>query len=139
MWLQKSTRMMRGRRMLLKELINSTLRPARAWALKKTASKLWHYVREIWERRAWNEWIGWAMYCKLEPMIRAAQMVEKHLDGIFNVIVLKATKVLEESMNAKIQAQACGYHNRQRFSDAIMFHLGGIDLYPQKSLTHKKQ
>jgi transposase len=72
-------------------------------------------------------------------MIRAAQMVEKHLDGIINVIVLKATKVLEEAMNAKIQAQACGYHNCQRFSDTIMFHLGGIDLYPQKSLTHKKQ
>jgi transposase len=44
-------------------------------------------------------------------------------------------------MNAKIQkikAQACGYRNRQRFRDAIMFHLGGLDMYPKKSLTHTK-
>ena len=82
-----------------------------------------------------------AMSCKLKPMIRAAKMVEKHLDGIINAIVLKATNALGESMNAKIQkinAQACGYRNRQRFRDAIMFHLGGLDLYPQKSLTHTK-
>jgi len=37
-WLQKPNRMKRGRRMLLKELIYSTLRTARAWALKETAS-----------------------------------------------------------------------------------------------------
>jgi len=59
-------------------------------------------------------------------MMRAAQIVEKHLDGSINAIVLKATNALSESMNAKIQkikAQACGYRNRQRFRDAIMFHL----------------
>jgi len=71
--------------------------------LKETTSKLWHYISETWARRAWKKWIGWAKSCKLEPMIRAAQMVEKHLDGIIN---------------------------------AIMFPLGGLDMYPQKSLTH---
>jgi len=73
-----------------------------------------------------------AMSCKLKPMIRAAKMVEKHLDGIINAIVLKATNALGESMNAKIQkikSQACSYRNRQRFRDAIMFRLGGLDLY----------
>lgn len=103
--------MKRGRRMLLKQLIYSTLRTARAWTLKETASKLWHYISEAWARRAWNEWIGWGKSCKLEPMIRGAQMVEKHLDGIINAIVLKATNALGESMNAKIKkikSQACG-------------------------------
>ena len=140
-WLQKPNRMKRSRRMLLTQLIYSSLRTARAWALKETASKLWYYVSETWARRAWNEWIGWTKNCKLEPMIRAAQMVQKHLDGIINAIVLKTTNALGESMNAKIQkikSQACGYRNRQRFRNAIMFHLGGLDLYPQKSLTHTK-
>ena len=44
-------------------------------------------------------------------MMRAAQMVEKHLDGSINAIVLKATNALSESMNAKIQkikSQVCG-------------------------------
>ena len=50
----------------------------------------------------------------------------KHLAGIINAVVLKATNALGESMNAKIQkikSQACGYRNRQSFRDAIMFHL----------------
>ena len=67
-------------------------------------------------------------------MIRAAKMVQKHLDGIINAIVLKATNALGESMNAKIQkinAQACGYRNRQRFRNAIMFHLAELDMYPK--------
>jgi len=133
-WLQKPKRMKRERRMLLKELINSTLRTARAWALKETASKLWHDVSETRAYRAWNEWIGWAMSCKPEPIIRAAKTVEKHLDGIINAIVLKATNALGESMNVKIQkikAQACVDRNRARFRNAIMFNLGGLDLYPQ--------
>ena len=80
--------MKRSRRMLLSQLIYSTLCTARAWALKETASKLWHYISEAWARRASNEWIGWAKTCRLEPMIRAASMVQKHLDGIINTIML---------------------------------------------------
>ena len=138
-WLQKPNKMKRSRRLLLTQLIHSSLRTARAWALKETASKLWHYISETWARRAWNEWIGWTMKCKLEPMIRAAAMVQKHLDGIINAILPKTTNALGESMNAKIQkikSQACGYRNRTRFRNAIMFHLGGHDLYPQTASTH---
>jgi len=72
-------------------------------------------------------------------LIRAAQIVEKHLDGIINAIVLKATNALGESMNAKIQeikSQACGYRNHQRFRDAIMLHLGGLDMYPKDLPVH---
>ena len=39
---------------------------------------------------------------------------------------------------APVIQQACGYRNRQRFRDAIMFHLGGLDMYPKNSLTHTK-
>ena len=79
------------------------------------------------------------MNCKLAPMVRAAQMVQKQLDGIINAIVLKATNALGESMNAKIQkikSQACGYRNRERFRNAIMFRLGGLDSYPRTASTH---
>ena len=76
---------------------------------------------------------------KLAPMIRMAQVVQKHLDAIINAIVLKATNAFGESMNGKIQkikSQVCGYRNRQHFRNAIMFHVGGLDMYPKKSLTN---
>ena len=91
-----------------------------------------------WARRAWNEWIGWTKNCKLEPMIRAASMVQRHLDGIINAIVLKTTNALGESMNAKIQqikSQPCGYRNRQRFRNAIMFHLRRAGFVPSNRIN----
>jgi transposase len=60
-------------------------------------------------------------------------MVRRHLDGILNAIVRGATNARSESVNAKIQwikYTARGFRNRQRFRDAIYFHLGALDLYP---------
>ncbi len=46
-----------------------------------------------------------------------------------------------ESMNSRsqrIKARASGYRNRQRFKTAILFHLGGLELYPEALPTHPK-
>ena len=72
-------------------------------------------------------------------MVRAARMVRTHLEGILNAVVLRTTNAAAESMNARIQRikrMACGYRNRERFRDAIRFHLGGLDLYPKAVLAH---
>jgi transposase len=53
--------------------------------------------------------------------------------------VLGATNAAAESMNARIQrimTIACGYRNRERFRNAILFHLGGLDLYPRPTSAH---
>lgn len=37
-------------------------------------------------------------------------------------------------MNSRIQRikqRACGFRNKQRFRNAIYFHPGGLDLYPE--------
>ena len=109
------------------------LRTARAWALKEHAMCLWNYATRGWARRAWKAWISWALRSRLEPMKRVARMVRKHLEGILNAIVLRATNATAESVNAKIQRvkrMACGFRNRERFRAAIYFHLGGLDLRP---------
>jgi transposase len=109
------------------------LRTARAWALKEQAMCLWHYASRGWARKAWKAWISWALRSRLEPMKRVARMVRSHLEGIINAIVLKATNAASESINARIQhvkRMACGFRNRERFRNAIYFHLGGLDLSP---------
>jgi transposase len=103
------------------------------------AAKLWDYASVGWARRAWLAWAALASRSKLEPMLRAARMVRKHLDGILNAVVLKATNAAAESMNARIQrikSMACGYRSRERFRNAILFHLGGLDLHPRPVSTH---
>jgi transposase len=114
------------------------LKTARAWAIKEAATKLWHYVRRGSAGNAWRRWIAWAMRSRIEPIKAAARTIRAHLWGIVNAIKHGVTNATAESINAKIQKvkrMACGFRSRDRFRTAILFHLGGLQLYPV-SLTH---
>lgn len=143
LWLmgpERHARMSIERRSEFDVLKHSTLKVARAWALKETARGLWAYLRRGWAERAWQRWLGWAFRSRLEPMRKAAHMVKDHLWGILNAIISNVTNAAAESLNAKIQRvkrNACGYRNRERFRAAILFHCGGLDLYPRPS-AHPK-
>ncbi|MBK6688356.1 MAG: ISL3 family transposase [Deltaproteobacteria bacterium] len=124
------------RKRLFKDLKLSSLQVARAYALKETARHLWGYKRLGWARRNWNQWISWARRSRLEPMKRAAATVRDHLDGILNAVVTGVSNAVAEGLNSRIQTvkqRACGFRNRERFKNAIYFHLGGLDLYPSVS------
>jgi len=138
-WLQNPENMSKKRLLLFRELVHSTLKAARAWAIKDAARWLWSYASRTWAEKAWKQWIGWAQRSQLEPMKRAACTIRDHLWGILNAVTLHATNAAAESTNAKIQRiknRACGYRNPERFRNAIYFHLGGLDLYPVASATH---
>jgi transposase len=141
LWLRNPDNMSPEQWSRFRELRCSTLRTARAWALKEHAMLLWKYVSRGWARRAWQQWLSWASRCRLQPVVKAARTIREHLVGIVNAVVLGVTNALSESINGKIQkikARACGYRNRERFKAAIMFHLGGLDLYPAPSPAHSK-
>jgi transposase len=137
LWLESPASMRPERRSLLSQLKGVCTRTGRA--LKEMAAQLCDYVSLGWARRGWLAWAALASQSKLEPMVRAARMVRKHRDGILNAVVLRATNAAAESMNARIQrikAMACGYRNRERFRNAILFYLGGLDLYPRPVSAH---
>ncbi len=122
------------------ELRASTLRVARAWAIKETARGLWNYVSRSWAQRAWERWLNWAFRSQLEPIRKAARVIQNNLWGIINAVVKNVTNATSEGLNAKIQwlkKNACGFRNRDRFRTAILFHCGGLDLYPN-TLFHTK-
>lgn len=121
-------------------LRHMSLKTVRAWGLKEAAANIWRYVRRSVAESAWLEWTGAAMRSRLEPLKRVARMIREHLHGIVNGMALRATNAVAESVNARIQkikAAACGFRSRDRFRNAILFHLGGLDLYPSRvSVTH---
>lgn len=138
LWLANPQRMSDARWERFEPLRTSALRTARAWAMKESAMMLWDYVARGWAERGWRQWLAWASRSRLGPMVKAARTIRTHLWGIINAVVLKATNAVAESMNSKIQrikGRACGYRNRARFRHAILFHLGGLNLYPTAS-TH---
>jgi transposase len=135
-WLTRPDRMDERRWRLFASLRESTLKTARAWAIKELAMTLWGYVRRSWAEKAWRAWLAWALRCQLTPMRKVAETVRKYLWGILNAIMYRASNARTEGVNSRIQAikrMACGYRNRQRFRNAIYFHLGGLDLYPPKA------
>ena len=53
--------------------------------------------------------------------------------GYLNAVVLKVGNGLAEGINSRIKAleiKSRGFRNKQRFANAIYFHLAGFDLYP---------
>jgi transposase len=142
LWLMNPHNMSRARWRDFTPLRNSQLRVARAWAIKESAMSLWGYVSRGWAERMWARWYGWAIRSRLEPIKRVARMIRKHWAGVINAVTSHVTNARSEAMNSKIQwikRKACGYRNRERFRNAIYFHLGGLDLYPESvRATHTK-
>ena len=65
--------------------------------------------------------------------------VREHTDALIDAVLTNVTNARSEATNAKIQwikRLACGYRNRKRFRNAIYFHLGGLDLYPDALAAH---
>ena len=114
----------------------SALQTARAWGYKEHAMTLWRYRTRGWARKAWQSWYRSAIRCRLEPVKRVARMIKRHLEGIVTAVVQGVSNARAESINAGVQwlkYSARGFRNRQRFRNAIYFHLGGLDLYPPVS------
>jgi transposase len=133
LWLRHPNHFSKDRWAVFEPLRTGTLRTARAWAIKTLAMELWRYRHRTWARKAWLRWYSWAIRSRLEPIKKVARMIKRHLEGILTAVVLGVTNARAEGLNAKIQwikATARGFRNRERFRDAIYFHLGGLDLYP---------
>nr|VFK15047.1 MAG: Transposase [Candidatus Kentron sp. LFY] len=62
-------------------------------------------------------------------MKKVAKTIKEHLWGILNAIVLKVSNGPAEGLNSRIKALKVtgrGFRNKQRFANAIYFHLGGL-------------
>ncbi|WP_353740439.1 transposase [Desulfolithobacter dissulfuricans] len=59
--------------------------------------------------------------------------MKKHLSGIISYFKHRITNATAEGINSRIatlQKTACGFRNKVRLRTAILFHLGGLELYP---------
>lgn len=132
-WLTNLGNLSRKRQRSFKLLRQSTLKTARAWAIKDLAMRLWNYVSRTWAEKRWKQWLSWALRSRLEPVKKVARTIKEHLWGIVNAIILKANNGASESINSRIKTikiRSRGFRNKTRYKNAIYFHLGGLDLYP---------
>jgi transposase len=134
LWLRSPDRMNAKQWREFAPLRDSRLKVARAWAIKEAAMLLWGYARRGWAERMWDRWYQWAIRSRLEPIKRVARMIKRHWQGVINAATTDVTNARAEALNSRIQwvkRMACGFRNRENFRNAIYFHLGGLDLYPE--------
>lgn len=120
------------------DIAKSSLKTARAWAIKETAHLLWHFTYIGAAEREWKKLFRWMKRSRLEPMKKLARSLEQYLWMILNAIKLDVNSGCAEGNNSRIQKikkMACGYRNTENFKTAIYFHLGGLDLLPSISPT----
>lgn len=135
LWLYNPERSMTDARWAsFEKLRNSTLKTARAWAIKEAAMEIWNHAPRHDLQAQWTKWYGWAIRSQLEPIKAAARMIKRHMGGIILAATAAITTASAEGLNSIVQMLkhvAHGFRNRDRFRNAIYFRLGGLDLYPR--------
>jgi transposase len=114
-------------------LRQSNLKTARAWAIKESLRGMWDCDELEQGQQWWKRWYFWATHSRLEPVNKVAEMVKRHIDGVMNYFLHPITNAVSEGLNSTIQLlkqQARGYRNFSNFRVAVLFHCGGLQLYP---------
>jgi len=133
LWLYSRENVPERRRGEFAALMRQELKVGRAWAIKEALRRLWHYVYPASGLKFWKQWYFWATHSRLEPIIKAAETIRRHIDNILTYYQHPVTNAMSEGLNSKIQkikSMACGFRNTENFKTAIYFHCGGLDLYP---------
>ena len=119
----------------------SNLKTARAWALKEMMRGLWRQRSRAAGERWYRRWYSWAVRSRLAPVKKVAGMVKRHLHNVLTYFKHRLTNAGAEALNSVVQMlkkRAFGYRSFRNFRVAILFHCGGLDLYPLESASHPK-
>jgi transposase len=132
-WLKHPAKMEPNDRREFAALRDSSLKTARAWALKESMMAFFCYFYERPARKHFRWWHNWAVRSRLNPIIEKARMIKRRFENIVTYLKHRITNAASESLNSKIQwvkYTARGFRSKTNFVTAIYFHCGGLDLMP---------
>jgi transposase len=119
-------------------LRESELKTSKAWAIKEQFRWFWTYFHKGYASRFFNEWYSWAVHCRLKPIVKKAQMLKRHLDGLLAYVKHHITNAVSEGFNSKIQsikANARGFRSFNSYRIRILFFCGKLDMTPH-NISH---
>lgn len=109
------------------------LKTSRAWAIKEQFRWFWEYRYAGAARKHFDRWYGWAVRCRLKPMVQAAKTLKRHLEHILTYFRHRITNALTEGFNSRIQSiksAARGFRAFANYRIRILFYCGKLDLQP---------
>ncbi|SFJ99683.1 Transposase [Desulfomicrobium apsheronum] len=82
LWLFRAENLPAKHQSTFDALKTSTLKIAKAWAMKENLQSLWGYMSPGWGRTFFKRWIKWIDRCGLEAMKQVEQLLSGHLENI---------------------------------------------------------
>jgi transposase len=103
LWLYSEENLPESSREKFTALRSLRLKTGRAWAIKESLRDLWGYRRKGWAFRHWKHWYFWATHSRLQPVVKVARMIHRHLDKVLTYFDHRITNATSEGLNSKIQ------------------------------------
>ena len=136
LWLRSDANMTDKQRTALEALTCLELETAKVWAFKESFRQFFACTTEYGARSLFMAWHEAALAFGNVHLTKVAQMLYRHLEGLVAYIRHHVTNATAEGLNAQIQqikSNAKGFRKWGNFRIAILFFLGKLDLYPQKT------
>ena len=96
LWLYAEENLPDKDRPRFEELRQIDLKTGRAWSIKETLRHLWDYKRRFNGEAYWRRWYFWATHSRLQPMIKAARTVHRHIDNVLTYFTHRITNAVSE-------------------------------------------
>lgn len=116
-----------------RELRKLNLQTGKAWLWKEDLRLLWQMGTYERAHRWLSNLVRRARRMKLGPIIKVAEMLKSHRDQVLNYYAHPITNAAAEGINSvidRVQRRAAGFRSFKSMRLAILFHCGGLDLYP---------
>lgn len=136
LWLYGRENVPEHRQVDFKRLRQANLATGKAWLWKEDLRLLWTMPSPAEGKRYLDNLRRRATRMKLRPIIKVAQMLKDHAPQVLNYFRYPVTNAAAESVNAildRIQRRAAGFRSFASMRLAVLFHCGGLDLYPALS------
>ena len=101
--------------------------------MKENFDRFWSYTSQAWALKFLWDWVETARATELTPLAKAADLIEKHAEGILNYLMHPITNAAAEGINSIIQNlkhAARGLPRFESFRTRVLFFLGKLDLKP---------
>ena len=123
-------------KMTFAKLKGLDLETAKVWAFKDNFRQFFESKTEYGADLFFRRWMEAAIVLDNPYLTKVADMLQRHLPGLLAYIRHRVSNGAAEGLNGRIQlikANARGYRTFKNFRVAILFFLGKLDMYPQKT------
>ncbi len=134
LWLYNKSNLSPEQRRRFAAIKRKGLKTARAWAIKEQFRWFWRHVYPMSAKDFFKQWYGWGVRCHLQPIVKVARMLKRHLPGLLSYFNYRITNAASEGFNSVIQAlkyAARGFKSFKNYRTRILFFCGRLNLRPQ--------